>query len=175
MSRNRKLVLLILSICGFYFVAYYFAFSKTIEAREEINDLKSVYRSNQRLSQNIQKTEKQNSYFDSIIQKNSISNTSLQNNILRYLNNYTTEKENGMISVVKFHKEHTALFKNTKVISYIVDLKGSYRDIEKLLYNLEITNAFKLGSINHISLEVRENRTKKKTELFTRVILQYYQ
>lgn len=175
MSRNNKIVVLVLGICSFYFLAYYFAISKTVDARIEIKELRSSYQNNQRISKNFLKLEKQNSYFDSIIQKNRISNTSLQNNILMYLNNYTKEEENRSVNIVKFHKEHTAIIKNTKVFSFIIDLKGSYRAIEKLLYDIEVNNSFKLGSINHISLEIKENHVQKSRELFARIILQHYQ
>lgn len=175
MSRNNKIVVLVLGICGFYFLAYYFAVSKTVDASIEIKELRSSYQNNQRISKNILKLERQNSYFDSIIQKNRISNTSLQNNILMYLNNYTKEEENKSVSIVRFHKEHTAIIKNTKVFSFIIDLKGSYRAIERLLYDMEVNNSFKLGSLNHINLEIRENRTSNSRELFTRIILQHYQ
>lgn len=175
MNRNKKIVVLILGICGFYFLAYYFAISKTVDARREITHLRYSYQNSQRISQNILKLERQNNYFDSIIQKNRISNSSLQNNILTYLNNYTKEEEDGSINIVKFHKEHTAEYKNAKIFSFIIDLKGSYRSIEKLLYDMEVNNSFKLGSINHISLEIRENHGKKSRELFARIILQNYQ
>ncbi|MDX1718534.1 MAG: hypothetical protein R3353_00095 [Salegentibacter mishustinae] len=175
MSRNNKIVVLVLGICGFYFLAYYFAISKTVDARIEIKELRSSYQNNQRISKNILKLERQNSYFDSIIQKNRINNTSLQNNILMYLNNYSKEEKNSSVNIVKFHKEHTAIIKNTKVFSFIIDLKGSYKAIEKLLYDMEVNNSFKLGSINHISLEIRKDYNKNSRELFARIILQHYQ
>ena len=130
-NRNR---LLLFGLLLFAILAYRFAFSKTIDAMQKVATLESQdieLNDLVKMSSNLNGKEK---HLDSILDKNNLKNTSVQNNLSDFLNRESSLRS---FRIVEFSLPHSAFNDGVNTTSYKFILQGDYKELETTLYKLE--------------------------------------
>ncbi len=91
-------------------------------------------------------------YYDSILKQMDLGDTSIQNNLLRVLNQ---ESEKNKLKVMDFNQPHIFQVENNKMYTYTFDLQGEYNGILKTIYSLEQKGNF--GEVVHLDFEKKRN------------------
>jgi len=167
MKQSNKNKLLILGFFLAILIAYQLAFSKTFEIKSELATLEKQsisFENMARLSATINEREK---FVDSILKKNNIKNTSIQNNLLELLNKQSLEKG---FTISKFVEPHIVSKENITTTSFQFTLKGNFKNLLEVIYQLE--QNYNYGKIVHINFEKKRDYRKRKDELFCFVLLE---
>lgn len=169
MKQSNKNLLLIVGFIVILGIAYQYSFSKTIQVKEELEDLQlQVYKNSYSLDKQAILEKKEN-YLDSIIIKNRLGGSSLQNNLLKVLNDFSRDLSYRIISFKEPHVQQSKDGTGT-VTSFQFVLEGEYKDLEEILYKLEKDYSF--GSFSHINFERKKNYRLNKNFLQCSVVVQ---
>lgn len=169
MKQSTKNFLLIAGFLMVLLVAYQYSFSKTFEVMNELEELQFQVEQNSSSLQNIHSLETKEVYLDSIISVNRIGKTSLQNNLLQVLNEYSEELSYKIISFKEPHI-HAEEGGKTKITSIQFVLEGQYRNLEEILYKLEKDYSF--GALSHVKFERKKDYRLNKSYLQCSVVVQ---
>lgn len=168
MKQANKNILLVIIFFLVGSLAYRFSISKTFEIRKQLEDLEMK----------IQKTENhfdskamdtRIDYLDSIIARNRNSETSLQNSLLKVLNN---KSEAHSYKIIAFKEPHifTPQGSENSINSYEFILEGNYKNLEQILYILETEYSF--GSFAHLNFRKERNYRLNKFYLQGKFLIQ---
>ena len=163
-TKNKLLIL------GFFLavvIAYQLAFLKTVKIRGELVSLEEqsiLFKNTEQLLSSIKGREK---FVDSILKKNNIKNTSIQNNLLELLNEQSLKKG---FSINNFIEPHIVSNENTTTTSFQFTLKGNFVNLLRVIYQLE--QNYNYGKIIHIDFKKKYNYRSRKDELFCFVLLE---
>jgi hypothetical protein len=111
-------------------------------------------------------TEKEG-YYDSILKQMDIGETSLQNNLLRILNQESSKND---LKIIDFNQPHIYKTETNSLYTYSFGLKGGYPNILKTIHTLEQNGKF--GEVVHIDFEKKKNYRTNKSYLEAKVLLQ---
>lgn len=152
MTNKNKNILLIVGLLLVLMVCYELAFSKTFEQKEAYKNLQqeALLFKNAPLQLSILKQKE--IYFDSLLNKNQLVGSSIQNNLLKVLNVYAT---NNPLEIINFLEPHTIAKNELNINTYEFTVEGSYIDIINLTYHLEQKTSF--GEIIHVNFEKKKN------------------
>lgn len=167
MKQSTKNVLLIGGFFLILVVAYQYSFSKTFEVKRELDSLKKEVEQNSGSFQNINSLGEKETDIDAYISENRIGNTSLQNNLLKVLNEQAGEKS---YKIINFKEPHIQKNKNGTITSFRFSLEGEYLSIQEVLYKLEKDYSF--GSLSHISFERKKDYRLNRNYLQCSVLVQ---
>lgn len=154
---------MVLAIC------YKGAISKTLFLKGEIERLEREnldLGSLAGLSFNIAERER---FADSVLGSNNIKGGSVQNSLLEFLNG---RAETDGFSIVEFLEPHRYVEDGVGVTSYRFTLRGSYADMERVIYQLE--NRYSFGEISHLSFKRERDYRRGRDYLECSVILESY-
>ncbi|MCX2679356.1 hypothetical protein OOZ15_05320 [Galbibacter sp. EGI 63066] len=169
MKNKTKNIILAIGLVLVLFISYQYAISKTIALR---NTYKELSKENV-LFQNIPRQQymlnKQNQHLDSLLNKYQIGGTSLQNNLLKSLNQNVDSLN---LKLVEFNDAHIFKRNDLTVNSHQFVVEGGFNSILKLVYNLEQKTKF--GEVSHINFEKKKNFRTRKEFLQAFVIVQNY-
>ena len=163
----------ILMVTGFFLVlllAYRYSFSKTLEVKNELKDLKTQVEQSSGAPQNMDLLEEKEKHLDSLISGNRIGYTSPQNRLLQVLNDYS---QKITFKIIRFKEPHVAISQGdeNKITSFQFVLEGEYKALEKLLFLLETEHNF--GSFSHVSFETKKDYRLNRNFLQCSVVVQY--
>lgn len=160
-------------VLGFFLVlgiAYQYSFSRTIQIKEELEDLQEQISMNSHPLSSLASLEEKETKLDSIISRNILGSTSLQNNLLKVLNEFS---EDISYKVISFKEPHVNILKNStnsRITSYQFVLEGDYKNLERILYLLEKDYSF--GSFSHINFERKKDYRLNRNYLQCSVVIQ---
>ncbi len=152
MTQRNKNILLCVGFLLVMIIAYQFSFSKTFDLKSEITKLKEANIDSENLAQLSANLAQREHFADSLLKKNNIKNISIQNNILEFLNR---ESEARNVSITQFLEPHVFIQNDVKVTSYRFTLKGSFKEIEAMLYQLE--QDYNFGKISQVHFEKKRD------------------
>lgn len=167
MDPRTKNILLIIGFCLAMVLSYKLAFSKTFALKERINILEMKTKSlgnTAIIAANLEQREK---FVDSILSLNNMKGNSVQNNLLEFLN---SKSDSEGFTISDFNEPHTFSQDGATITSYRFTLKGSYDDIEQVLYSLE--QEYNFGQIAHVHFEKEKDYRKGKNYLECFVIVE---
>lgn len=150
-------------------ICYKLAISKTFNLKSNYQKLKTEKTIFENLPKEINQLKQKKVYYDSILKKYSLHESSLQNNLLATLNNYAQENQ---VRVKDFLSPHIFKHENYAEFSYQFKLQGNYNDILKLIYQIETKHKF--GEIAHLAFEKKKDFKKNKYYLEASVILKNF-
>jgi len=169
MILNKKNKLLVFEILAMLFLCYQFAikqtfttyraYSNNLQKKEELS---SIPLQLERLTQKELVLDKQ------LLELN-VEDISIQNNLLKYLNQ---EAEKNKVKIIDFNSPHRFEGENGEIETYIFDLEGGFTNILKLLNALENHGAF--GAINHTAFEKTKDYRTRRTFLQTKVFIERF-
>jgi len=168
-SRSKFLLLIGISIALLLF-SYFGAVSKTLSIRSKYLKLKKETVSYSDMAQQLNVLASKEVHYDSLVQKMNLSNTSLENNLLKTLNN---EIGNTAVKLKAFNAPHSYSNGTSSYTTISFSLEGGFIPILKVLYNLEHAAAF--GQILHLEFTKETDYRTRRTALNAQVLLQYIQ
>lgn len=166
MKQKTKNILLVAGFVLLGIISYQFSISKTLQLRKDINFLELKATSQANTSQTLLSLKSREIFTDSILAKNNLKNSSVQNTLLDLLNQHSI---NDNIQITSFLEPHNADNNDISETSFRFTLKGSYKTIESVLYELE--QSMNLGSVTHLKFSKKRDYGKGIDYLECDVIL----
>ena len=170
MKTDRKIWLLVGGIVLAVFISYKLAFSKTLQLRSEVSQLKRNAIGLSELGQLNKQLALREKQIDSVLQQNNLQSTSIQNGLLNFLNQ---SKENSSVKIVSFDEPHRFEGDNGVRVSYTFELTGDYTDLLELIYGLEREVGY--GSVKSLSFEKKRNYRRRIDFLSVYVVLEVFE
>jgi len=154
MNLKQRNSMLLLGFFLLLWVAYFFAFSKTIQAIQQYRKLKHQDELFTSASQNLNNLKQQVTYYNSLLSKYQISSkSSYQNNLLNTLNEYSKAHKLKIINFkdpIRFQLNNSTIQK-----TYIFTVESNYNSIVNLIYKLEQYHNF--GEIVSVNFDKKKN------------------
>ncbi len=167
MKINGKNKLLFLGIVLMLLASYRFAITNTLDARKESQRLEQQKDQVGNIPKTMAALRQKESYYDSILKKLDIGDTSVQNNLLRTINE---EAKVRNVKVIDLNEPHVEIEDNNRRITYSFSLSGSYTGILKTIHTIERKGNF--GEIVHMDFEKRKNHRTGRSSLEAIVFVQ---
>lgn len=169
MNNRTRNILLVLGFLLCLVLSYQLAISKTFTLRKEYKQLSQQQTLFENTPKQISLLNKKQTYFDSILSKYQIKESSLQNSLLKAINTFA-EKNN--ISVTDFFEPHTINNSDLTINTFIFSLEGDYNSILKLIHKIEQESKF--GEIINLHFEKKKNFRTGRNYLEARVLLKSF-
>lgn len=169
MTQKNKNILFVVGFMLSLFVAYQLAFSKTIDIKEQVNRLEEQNIGSKELAVITASLRQREKNADSILQKNNIKSNSVQNNLLEFLNNSSLKND---FAIADFKEPHTIRDNNLTTTSFQFTIKGSFKELLKVIYNLE--QNYNFGSITHVNFEKKRDYRKQRDYLECFVVVESF-
>ena len=167
MKTSLKNKLLFGGIVLMLFVSYKLALEKTLTSRSEYLRHESLSESVKDIPKRISMLSQKESYYDSLLNNMDLGDTSVQNNLLKVLNQ---EADKNKIKVMDFNQPHVHKTDEGQLNTYSFKLQGTYADILKAVYTIEQKGNF--GDIVHLNFEKQKDYRKRKPYLEATVLVQ---
>ena len=169
MTNKTKNILLVGGLLLAIILCYKLAIVKTVALNSEYNALKQEEVLFKNIPKQLSVLSQKQKYYDSILSKYELNESSLQNNLLKIINSYS---ESNSIKVISFLEPHIYNKENLKVKTYQFTLEGEYNSIIKLIHKLEQDT--KYGEITNLHFEKKKNFRTGKYYLQANVLLKSF-
>lgn len=163
-NRNK---LLLLGIALLLFASYQFAINKTLLLRKESQRLGSQVEKFKDIPDKLALLNQKDVYYDSILGKMDLVDTSIQNNLLRTINQEATKNN---IKVMDFNQPHLYQMGESSLLTYSFNLDGTYKNILRVVHTIEQKGSF--GEIVHVDFQKKKNYKTNKYNLGATVFVQ---
>lgn len=163
-TRNK---LLFLGIIALLLASYYLAINKTLLLRNESQRLGDQVEQFKDIPNKLALLSQKDVYYDSILGKMDLVDTSIQNNLLRTINQEATKNN---IKVMDFNQPHLYEMGENSLHTYSFNLNGNYTDILKVIHTIEQKGNF--GEIVHIDFQKKKNYKSNKYNLGATIFVQ---
>lgn len=170
MTIKQKNTALIAGFVGILILGYFVSISETLAIKKNYDHLKEQELIYANIPQRLQVLTQKEKHYDSLLQHYQITETSLQNNLLKTIDRYADDHS---IKVVSFLKPHSVTQKGKKTNSYTFTVSGDFNSILGLAYQLEQKSKF--GMIASLQFEKIKNYRTSKTSLEGQFVLQLVQ
>jgi hypothetical protein len=167
MNSRTKLYLLALGLFSVIGLCYLLAFSKTINLRNEYRKLSKEVSYYNHTSNEIYQLNAKRSFYDSILDNMNLNHTTLENNLLRVLNQ---ESQIHNLKVIDFNEPHKFSEENSLLNTHIFTVQGNFNDILNVIYKLELQGNF--GSIIHLKYSKKKDYKLNKDFLTATIFIQ---
>lgn len=167
-SKTKNIIL----ITGFLFVlwfAYQFAFTKTIAVKKEYRQLQTQKELFTNIPKQLALLNEKNEYYQKQLKKYQLSETSLQNSLLKNINAWGEEYK---YKVTDFKQPHVFKASNLTKNTYRLTLEGDYIPLLKALYQLEQKSKF--GEVLHVNFIKKKNYRLNKYYLQAEIMIQNF-
>lgn len=156
-SRNK---LLLGSFIVLLVLSYQLAIKKTLVLREVyVDGLEQVERATD-IPTELATLAKKETYLDGQFQQLNLGSSSVQNDLLKFLNSHTGDHG---VKIMDFGAPHLTQDGNTTYKSYIFTLEGNFKGILHVAHALE--NQGNFGAISHMAFTKEKDHRTKKTFL----------
>ena len=166
MSNKIKNIIYIIGFILSMIICYQLAFSKTFKLKDEYIQLNQEATIFESMPKHMATLKKKEHYYDSLLTKHQIHNSSIQNTLLKTLNIYAKAHD---LQVIDFIKPHTFKQDNLTIKIYQFELEGSYNNIQGLIYELEQHQKF--GEIISVHLKKQKQPRTKRIYLNAKILL----
>jgi Tfp pilus assembly protein PilO len=166
MTNKNKNILLLFGFFLVLIVCYKLALSKTFEQRDKYENLQQEVILFKNAPLQLTNLKQKNVYFDSILTKNKLAGSSIQNNLLKVLN---ANAAANSLEIINFLEPHIFEKNELKIKTYEFTVEGAYANIINLIYQLEQKTRF--GEIIHVSFEKKKNFRTGTSYLQARILI----
>ncbi|WP_222984577.1 hypothetical protein [Flagellimonas meishanensis] len=150
------------------FLSYPLAFKKTMALREEYTTNADKQQLAAHVPQELSMMTQKEKYLDAQFKAFNLGTSSLQNDLLKFLNEITVTRN---VKIIEFKSPHRFWEKDSQVKTYIFSLEGGFMDILKVLHALEEQAGF--GTISHAAFEKKKDHRRGKSHLQVLVFLEH--
>ncbi|WP_298760662.1 hypothetical protein [uncultured Psychroserpens sp.] len=169
MTQKTKNSILVCSFILLIIIAYKFAFSNTINAKQEFNALKTKAVAFDNLPSQLASLKQKQKYYDSLLTTYQLKENSIQNSILKTLNTYA---DSTNLKVTNFIEPHQTKQNDLTINTYQFTLEGNYNSIIKLIHLLEQHTKF--GEVINLDFQKKKNYKTGKYYLQAHVLLRSF-
>lgn len=169
MTDKLKNRILILGIAVVLVLCHELAISKTLDLRREQVILEEKTNRYKDTPKQVSLLRQKQKVYDSILTKNHLLGSSLQNNLLQTINTYTKEQD---LQVLEFLEPHTITTNDLLTNSYQFTVEGSFKSIMELLYSIEQKTKF--GEIINVEFKKKKDYKTQKEHLQASIILKSF-
>lgn len=152
MSSKTKTILLLSGFIIAIILCYNLAFSKTFIVKSTYDELikeESFYKDAPKTLSVLKQKER---YYDSLLTKYRLNEGSIQNTLLKTINEFAVENN---LKVISFLEPHYFTDQDLMIKSYQFILEGDYNSIINFVYQLEQKTKF--GEIINVNFEKKRN------------------
>lgn len=168
MSLKNRNIALFIGMLLLLWVSYNLSFSKTISLRKQYHTLLNEKEYYDNVSQKFLNLKQQRHYYDSILRSKQITDIhSFQNNLLQIITSYSEAKG---LKIIHFSNPHEFKTDNANIRTYTFTLKGTFKSINQLIYELEQHHKF--GKIISVQFEKKKNFITNTQQLECVILLQ---
>ncbi|MEM9144204.1 MAG: hypothetical protein AAGA86_14535 [Bacteroidota bacterium] len=167
MKINRNNKFLFLGILLLLFLSYTLAIDKTLALKVESQKLEAQLAPFKDMPKKRSLLHQKEKYYDSILEKMDLMDTSVQNNLLRILNE---EAAKAGVKIMDFNQPHITQRGENELYTFRFHLGGNYVDLLKVIHTVEQKGNF--GEIIHIDFEKKKNYRTGKYGLEAMVLVQ---
>tara|TARA_R110002074_G_scaffold5143_5_gene25263 strand:- start:3283 stop:3792 length:510 start_codon:yes stop_codon:yes gene_type:complete len=164
---SKKNIQLLLGIGLLLLASYYLAINKTLILKKESDKLQSQSEQFNNIPKRLNILKQKNIYFDSILNHLDFNDTSIQNSLIRLINQ---EAKKNQVKVMDFNQPHLFQIGETNEYTYSFDLSGNFVDILKVANEIELKGNF--GEIIHLNFEKKKDYKTSKSYLTTSILMQ---
>lgn len=167
MRINGKNKLLVLGMLLMLLASYKFAIHNTLEARSE--SLRLELRQNQvgNIPKTIAALRQKEVHYDSVLKKMDVGDTSVQNHLLRVINQ---KAKMHTVKVMDFNRPHIGTDGENEIYTYSFNIEGAYTDLLKVVHSIERKGNF--GEIVHLVFEKKKDYRTDRSSLEATVFVQ---
>jgi len=167
MTGRQKNSVLLSGFIIMLLIAYQFSFKKTAAIKTNLNKLKNDKALLSNANEQIACLQGKNKYLDSILKSNDVStNQSFEQNLFQKI---TRLSKGHKTEIVSFEKPHIYVADGANLLTFTIEMKGSFRDLMLFSSNLEKQQ---LGKISSTSFIKKKNYRTRRNELFCTTLLQ---
>lgn len=170
MTIQQKNKMLVAGFVGVLILGYFLSITETLKLKQNYDTLKTQEALFSNIPQRLHVLNQKEHYYDSLLTHYQITETSLQNNLLKTIERYAQDHN---LKVVSFDEPHIVNENNKKTNSYTFSVSGNFKAILGLAYQLEQRNKF--GMIASLEFEKTKNYRTGKVSLEGQFILQLVQ
>lgn len=168
MNIRQKNYILLSGFITVLWIAYELAFAPTFVLMQKANTLKQQEKVYKNTIASISELQLQNNYYNELLTSFKISSDiSLQSNLLEIVNNFSIDHK---LTIISFEEPHLYTENNNHLNTYGFKIRGSYKNILKLIYNLE--QKYKFGKVSSVSFEKKKNYKTYKYFLDCEIFMQ---
>jgi hypothetical protein len=164
MSQKTKNILLVIGFFIIVIVAYQYAIVKTMHLKKEYKALKQEALAFDNMPLQLSSLKQREHYYDSLLTKYQLGESSVQNNMLSIINTYANTNQ---LKVVDFVEPHRLKQNDLNVNTYKFILEGNFNAILSLIYQLEQHTKF--GEI--INLNFKRQKSYKTGKQYLQAIV----
>ncbi|RDY60765.1 hypothetical protein [Flagellimonas nanhaiensis] len=143
------------------------AIQKTWTLRKEYLNLKTEEQQFENISQQLFALTKKESSLDSILLALNLENKSMENNLLRFVNEVAKENH---IKIIDFNSPHIYETNSSSFTTYDLVLRGDFLSIVKSINSIESQSSF--GEIVHVNFVKQKNYRTSKNFLEATIFIQ---
>ena len=163
--KNKNIILISIFIL-ILILSYEFSISNTLSLKNDYNVLKKEISLHDGIPKQLNLLKNKNAYYDSLLVVNKIDGGSIQNTLLKVINNFSIENS---VKVIEFNAPHEFHQDNRIITTYDFTLQGNYNQIQTLMHHLEQNT--KLGEIVNLHFKKQKNFKTGSFFLQTRILL----
>lgn len=169
MTQKTKNILLIGGFLVSLFICYKWAISNTLEQYNQYQELKKEQALFKNIPKQLSVLKSKETYYDSLLTTYKLKGSSVQNNLLKFINDYATKNQ---VQVVHFAEPHIIEKNDLVVKTYDINLQGGYNNLNELIYLLEQETKF--GEVISLHFEKKKNFRTNKNYLQARILLKSF-
>jgi hypothetical protein len=170
MNIRRKNITLILGFLGILLIGYVVSISETITLKKHYKTLKHQEELYANIPQRLFALEQKEKHYDSLMDHYQITETSLQNNLLKTIERYAMTQS---LRATSFDEPHSVHLDGRQLSSYAFTVTGDFQSILGLAYHLEQKSKF--GMIANVHFEKQKSYRTGKESLQGHFVLQLIQ
>ncbi len=148
-------------------LSYHFAIKKTLTLRKEFLASQNQQRLATGIPEQLQKTTKKEKEIDSKLEALNLGTSSLQNDLIKFLNQASMDNK---VKIIELGAPHTFDTGNTVTKTYTLNLEGGFNDVLQVIHTLEHNGGF--GAVSHFTFEKHKNYRNGKSRLEATVFLE---
>jgi Tfp pilus assembly protein PilO len=169
MTQKTKNILLILGFLLTAVIAYEFAIVNTLRLKKEYKTLKQEAVVFDNMPAQLSSLKQREKYYDSLLTKYQLGESSMQNSMLRTINTYA---EANKLKVIGFIEPHKIAQNDLTINTYQFTLEGDYNAIITLIHQLEQNTKF--GEIINLNFKKLKNHKTGEFYLQAGVLLKSF-
>ena len=163
-TRNKLLLggLVLMSI-----LSYHLAIKKTLTLKREFLASQDQQELAMGIPKQLQKLAIREKELESKFEALNLGTSSLQNDLVRFLNQSSVEHK---VKIIELGAPHIFHGENTVSKTYTVNLEGGFNDVLQVIHTLEQNGSF--GAVSHFAIEKHKNYRSGKSSLEALVFLE---
>ncbi|EDP71920.1 hypothetical protein FBALC1_12502 [Flavobacteriales bacterium ALC-1] len=169
MTQKTKNIILVVGFLLTVLIAYKYAIANTLQLKNEYKTLKQEAVVFNNMPQQLSSLKQREKYFDSLLTKYQLGESSMQNSMLKSINTFADANK---LKVIDFIEPHKMRKNDLTVNTYQFTLEGDYNAIITLIHQLEQKTRF--GEVINLNFKKQKNYKTGQFYLQASVLLKSF-